>query len=202
MATERSKAHEHLISGLQAGLIRGDHAVVMGAYTFVCRDRDGHILWVEEHVPNTVTRVGVAWMLDQTLRTPAAHVAPLLGLISGSGFTAVADTDTMGTHAGWVEAGDASPGPSFSGTRQTAVFSAAVPGALTTITMTPTLTFNMTTTTGTVQGAFIVYGTGAVATLESGAGVLLSAGAFGTPQPTVNGNVLTVSYSLSLDTTP
>jgi hypothetical protein len=52
---------------------------------------------------------------------------------------------------------------------------------------------------GTLVGAFITYGTGAVTTLMSTAGTLLSAGAFtGGNQPVNSGNVVQVTYSLSL----
>ena len=197
MSHEGAASQDQYLVGMRAGLIHTDRAMVLGYYSIVCHDAEGRLLWQEKEVPNHVTNVGVAWMLDQTLRTPATHVAPILGLISGSSFTATANADTMASHGGWLEAGDASPGPSFSGARQTAVFTAAVSGTRT-ITMSPALTFNMTATAGTVQGAFIVYGTGAVTTLESSAGVLLSAGAFSTPQPVVNGNVLTVNYSLQI----
>jgi len=52
---------------------------------------------------------------------------------------------------------------------------------------------------GTLKGAFIVFGTGAVSTLMSTAGTLLSAGLFtGGDQPVNLANVVQVSYSLSL----
>lgn len=52
---------------------------------------------------------------------------------------------------------------------------------------------------GTLVGAFITYGLGAVTTLMSTAGTLLSAGAFtGGNQPVNSGNVVQVTYSLSL----
>jgi len=52
---------------------------------------------------------------------------------------------------------------------------------------------------GTLQGAFIVFGTGAATTIGSTAGTLLSAGAFtGGSQPVSSGNVVQVSYSLSM----
>jgi hypothetical protein len=52
---------------------------------------------------------------------------------------------------------------------------------------------------GTLQGAFITYGTGAVSTLMDTNGVLLSAGVFtGGAQPVNSGNVVQVTYSLSL----
>jgi hypothetical protein len=52
---------------------------------------------------------------------------------------------------------------------------------------------------GTLEGAFIVYGAGAVTTLMDTNGVLLSAGLFtGGAQPVNSGNLVQVTYSLSL----
>jgi hypothetical protein len=52
---------------------------------------------------------------------------------------------------------------------------------------------------GTIQGAFIVLGSGAVTTNLSTAGTLFSAGAFsGGSQVVSSGNVVTVSYSASI----
>ena len=55
------------------------------------------------------------------------------------------------------------------------------------------------TSAGTLEGAFLVFGTGAVATLMSTAGTLLSAGFFtGGAQPVNSGNIVQVSYTLSM----
>jgi hypothetical protein len=59
------------------------------------------------------------------------------------------------------------------------------------------LTFTFTGA-GTVQGAFIVTGSGAVTTLMSTAGTLYAEGVLGTPQPVVSTNTLTLSYSTTL----
>ena len=57
----------------------------------------------------------------------------------------------------------------------------------------------MTATPGTVKGVFIVYGSGAVSTIDSTTGVLYSAGLFtGGDQAVVNTNTVTVTYSTSL----
>ena len=51
---------------------------------------------------------------------------------------------------------------------------------------------------GTIEGAFIVTGTSASATVGTTTGVLFSAGAMITPQPVVNGNTVTMTYTLNL----
>jgi hypothetical protein len=162
-----------------------------GRFEFVCRDRDGVELW-RETIDNVVCTLGKNQLFDAALRGAAyTVVGPFMGLISSVSFTAVAAADTMASHAGWLEAGSTNA-PTFSGTRGSAAFAAASAGASA---ITP-LVFTFTGA-GTVQGAFMCFGTGAVATLMSTAGVLLSAGTFGTPQPVVSTNTLTVSYSIS-----
>ena len=55
------------------------------------------------------------------------------------------------------------------------------------------------TSTGTVKGAFVVYGAGAVATKDDTGGVLWSTGTFTTGDKAVsNGDTLNISYSTSL----
>ena len=116
-----------------------------------------------------------------------------MGLISSVSFTAVSAADTMASHAGWTEAGSTNA-PTFAA-RIAPSFSSATAGDITTASP---VSFTMTGN-GTLVGAFIVYGTGAVTTLMSTAGTLLSAGEFTDGnQPVNSGNVVQVTYSLSL----
>ena len=101
--------------------------------------------------------------------------------------------DTAASHTNWTEAGSTNA-PTFSA-RGTPAWSAAAAGTKST---SAAVSFTMTGG-GTLVGAFLVYGTGAVTTLMSTAGTLLSAGAFtGGNQVVQSGNVVTVTYSLSL----
>ena len=55
------------------------------------------------------------------------------------------------------------------------------------------------TSTGTIKGAFMAYGTAASATKDDTGGTLWSAGTFSTgDKAVVNGDTLSVSYSTSL----
>jgi hypothetical protein len=100
----------------------------------------------------------------------------------------------MASHSGWLEAGGTTA-PTYSGNRKTAVWSAAASGSKA---LSASLSFAITST-GTVKGAFLNYGTGAVATKDDNNGTLWSAGTFSVgDKAVVNGDTLNVSYSTSL----
>ena len=172
----------------------GESAQAEGVYTFKCFDKEGGSLLWEQVIDNVVATVGKNLMLQTTL-TGSGYtvVGPYMGLISSVSFTAVAAADTMASHTGWTEAGSTNA-PTFAA-RIAPSFGTASAGAISTSTP---VSFTMTGA-GTIQGAFITYGTGAVTTLMSTAGILLSAGVFtGGAQPVNSGNVVQVSYTLSL----
>lgn len=150
-------------------------------------------IW-EDTIDNVVCTVGKNLMLQTALTGSAYTVTgPYMGLISSVGYTAVAAADTMSSHAGWTEAGSTNA-PTFAA-RVAPSFGTASAGAISTSTP---VSFTMTGA-GTLVGAFITYGTGAVTTLMNTGGTLLSAGAFtGGNQPVNSGNVVQVTYSLSL----
>ena len=172
----------------------GESAQAEGVYTFKCFEyENGPLLW-EDKIDNVVCTLGKNLMLQSSL-TGSAYtvVGPYMGLISSTGYTAVSAADTMASHAGWNEAGSTNA-PTFAA-RVAPSFGTASAGAISTASP---VSFTMTGA-GTLVGAFITYGTGAVATLMDTNGVLLSAGAFtGGNQPVNSGNVVQVSYSLSL----
>ena len=172
----------------------GESAQAEGVYTFKCFEYEGGPLLWEDTIENVVCTLGKNLMLQTALTGSAYTVTgPYMGLISSASYTAVAAADTMASHAGWLEAGSTNA-PTFAA-RVAPAFGTAAAGAISTSSAT---SFTMTGT-GTLVGAFITYGTGAVTTLMSTAGTLLSAGAFtGGNQPVNSGNVVQVSYSLSL----
>lgn len=172
----------------------GESAHAEGVYTFRCFDHEGGKLLWEDKIENVVCTLGKNLML-QTALTGSSYtvVGPYMGLISSVTYSAVSAADTMASHAGWLEAGSTSA-PTFAA-RIAPAFGTAASGALAT---SSAVSFTMTGA-GTIVGAFIVYGTGAVTTLMSTAGTLLSAGAFtGGNQPVNSGNVVQVTYSISL----
>ena len=175
-----------------AGL--GEQCQAEGVYTFKCFDKEGgNLLW-EQTIDNVVCTVGKNLMLQTALTGSGYTVTgPYMGLISSVSYSAVSASDTIASHAGWTEAGSTNA-PTFAA-RIAPSFGTASAGAISTSTP---VSFTMTST-GTLEGAFIVYGSGASATLMNTGGTLLSAGAFtGGAQPVNSGNVVQVSYSLSL----
>src|SRR4051812_13790640 len=184
------KPRDVLTGALGAARAEMDKAHLIGRFSAICRSADGEELWSEEF-DNLITTVGKNLLLDSL--STASATAEYMGLISSASFSAVAAGDTMASHAGWLEAGSTNA-PTISGTRNTCAWSAAAAGVKA---LSAGLVFTFTGS-GTVQGAFIVGGTGAVATLLSTAGTLYSAGTLGTPQPVINTNTLTLSYSTTL----
>lgn len=117
-----------------------------------------------------------------------------MGLISSTSFTAVAAADTMSSHGGWLEAGLANA-PTYTAPRKTAAWSAASSGSKA---LSSALSFAITGT-GTVKGCFLVFGSGAVSTIDNTSGVLYSAGLFtGGDKAVVSTDTLNVSYTASL----
>jgi hypothetical protein len=194
MTDERAQARECNDASVIRGSGIGEHAEAHGRYEIECVGADGRLKW-RDVIENVVCTVGKNLMLD-TAFAGAAYtvVGPYMGLISSTSFTAVAAGDTMASHAGWLEAGGATA-PAYTGNRKTAAWSAATAGGKA---LSAALSFAVTST-GTIKGAFLCYGTGAVATKDDTNGVLWSAGTFTTgDKAVVNGDTLNVNYSTSL----
>ncbi len=194
MTDERAQAREHNDASVVRGAGLGEHADVHGRYEVECVGADGRLKW-RDIIENVVCTVGKNLALDTFLAGSAyTVVGPFMGLISSTSFTATAAGDTMASHSGWLEAGGANA-PTYTGNRKTAAWSAASGGSKA---LSAALSFAITGT-GTVKGAFLVYGTGAVATKDDTNGVLWSAGTFSTgDKAVVNGDTLNVNYSTSL----
>jgi hypothetical protein len=194
MSKERADARERNDASVVRGSGIGEHADAHGRYEIECIGADGMVKW-RDTIENVVATVGKNLALDTFLAGSAyTVVGPYMGLISSTSYSAVAAGDTMGSHAGWLEAGGTNA-PTYSGNRKTAVWSAAAAGAKE---LSAALSFAITST-GTVKGAFLCYGSGALNTKDNTAGVLWSAGTFSTgDKAVVNGDTLNVNYSTSL----
>ena len=147
----------------------------------------------DQFAPNVVTTVGANLALDTILSGSAYTVTgPFMFLIGAASFTtAPVIADTMASHTGWTEAGGANA-PTYTGPRKTVAWSAAAAKSKSPSSA-PVFAI---TGTGTAKGVGLAFGTGAVSTLDSTAGILYSAGLFtGGDQAVVNTNTLTVTYA-------
>lgn len=172
----------------------GESCHAEGVYTFRCFEYEGGPLLWEDTIDNVVVNVGKNLMLQTSLTGSGYSVTgPYMGLISSVSWSAPSVNDTMALHSGWTEAGSTNA-PTFAA-RITPSFGTATGGSIST---SSAVSFTMTGA-GTIEGAFIVFGSGAVSTIDSTTGTLLSAGAFtGGAQPVNAGNIVQVSYSLSM----
>lgn len=152
------------------------------------------VVW-RDTIPNTVCTIGKNVALDAALAGSSyTVVGPYIGLISLTSYSAISAADTQASHAGWLEAGNANT-PTYTSPRKTAAWSAASGGSKA---LSANASFAITGT-GTVKGAFMIFGTGALTTIDNTAGTLLSAGLFtGGDKPVANLDTLNVSYSLAI----
>ena len=203
---DKISSTEGITSTLSGNDTCNDETLVGGVFTAVCRDSEGNELW-RESWKNTVVQGGKQLLLDTTLAGSSyTTVGPYMGLISSVSYSgAPVYTDTIASHSNWVEAGSTNA-PTYTlgttsgggSTRATCAWSAStVASGTATKALSAGLSFYFTAS-GTIEGCFIVTGSGAVNTFMSTAGTLYSAGAFGTAQPVVATNTLTVSYSTSI----
>jgi hypothetical protein len=170
-----------------------DKLKIKGEYFAICRDKDGKIKWKADG-KNLVVTVGRNEILDKALAGSGYTAVAYMGLISSVGYSAIAAGDTMSSHAGWDEAGP-SYAPDYSGNRKTCVWSAAAAGAKS---LSAALSF-APSESGTLKGAFIVFGSGASATKDNTGGVLLSAGTFDEgDRSVVSGDTVNISYTITL----
>lgn len=194
MQAEKSNAKENMDAMVIRNSGHQEKAEAHGVFTAQCFDKNGNLKW-EDTFPNVVTTVGKNLALDTYLAGSGyTVVGPFMGLISSISYTAVAATDTMSSHAGWLEAGLANA-PTYTAPRKTAAWSAASGGSKA---LSAPLSFAITST-GTIKGCFLNFGIGATSVIDSTTGTLYSAGLFsGGDKPVVNSDTLQVSYTASL----
>jgi hypothetical protein len=154
----------------------------------------------DDEIHNTVMTEGVDLMLDTALAGSSYTVTgPYMGLISSVSYTATAQGDTAAQINGtnqWKEAGSSTNYPLYTTPRKTCVFSSASARAKA---LSAALSFAIITTGGTIEGAFVIYGSGASSTIANTSGTLLSAGVFSGGTRAVNpGDTVNVSYSLGI----
>ncbi len=77
--------------------------VVSGVFRCRILNPDGSVFEDWWDIPNAAVTVGLNYLLNTGFRGVAAITTWYTGLINDSGFTAVASSDTMPSHAGWTE---------------------------------------------------------------------------------------------------
>ena len=165
-----------------------DKSPIEGWWDVWCLDQDGNEVW-RERVENTVVTVGKNQLLTDGLSSTA-----YMGMISSTSYSAINAADTMSSHAGWLEAGNANT-PTYTAPRKTCAWAAAGSGSRA---LSAALVFSMTGT-GTLKGMFIVFGTGAVSTIDSTAGVLFCAVLFTEgDRPVASGYTVNATYQVNL----
>jgi hypothetical protein len=192
--TETAHARECTDATVIRGGGIGEQADAHGRYEIECIGADGKLKW-RDTIENVVATVGKNLALDTFLAGSAYTVTgPYMGLISSVSYSAVSASDTMASHAGWLEAGGTNA-PTYTGNRPTAAWSAASAGSKA---LSSAASFAISGS-GTVKGAFVIFGSGAVATKDNTAGTLWSAGVFAAgDKVVVASDTLNVNYSSSL----
>lgn len=180
-----------VVASMSAEVGVEDKPATLGVFQLECHDDKGEPLWVDEF-NNLLTTVGANMILTAGV---AGSTPAFMGLISSVTFSAVNVADTMASHAGWTEAQNTGTNvPAFGTVRPTITWSTPAASAINT-TSTQSFVF---TNSGTVQGGFVVTGSGASATVANTSGVLMSAGTLAAAQPVISGNTVTMSYTLTI----
>ncbi len=179
-------------AGASVPLICSDQEklTLKGVFKFECHDADGNLRWKDE-VRNTVVTVGKNDMLDKYLAGSSYTAAFYLGLISSTSYSAIAAGDTMSSHAGWFEAGNANTPAYSQSTRPAPTFAAASAGSKAT---SASVTFSITSN-GTAKGSFLT----TVSTKDGTTGILFSAGLFTQgDRAVITGDTLSGTYTLTI----
>lgn len=154
-----------------------------GQYHIQHFDRDGRLKGVYR-VPNGIVDVGLNHILETEFNGGTPITAWYIGLINNASFSALSNADTMGSHAGWIEATayDEATRPEWT----------AGTAASRSITNAATVDFSINATI-TLKGIFIT----SVSTKSGTTGTLWSTAAFASNVSAVNGDTLKVTYTVS-----
>jgi hypothetical protein len=146
-------------------------------------DKDGNLKWEDEFF-NGIVDVGIHYMLDTAFNSGAASATWYMGHIDSVGYSALADADTMSSHAGWAE----SVGYSEA-TRPEWTADAAASRAVTNST---TVDFSINAT-DTLKGIFIADNN----TKSGTTGTLWATALFSSDASVTSGDTLKITYTVS-----
>jgi hypothetical protein len=136
-------------------------------------------------VPNGIVDVGLNHILETEFNGGTPITSWYIGLVDNAGFSAFANADTMGSHAGWVETHT-----TYSQATRPEWTAGTATGR--SITNAVTVDFSMTATI-TVKGIFITSSN----TKGGATGTLWSTAAFASNVTANNGDTLKVTYTVS-----
>lgn len=150
-----------------------------GVFNFQCFDKDGKLKW-ERQADNGATDEGLNKLLDVMFHGVAAISTWYIGLITGTGTLAAADT--LASHAGWTE------GTDYTGNRQEWAEGASSGKSMT----------NGTAAEFPITGSMTVKGAFLASAASGTTGTLFCTAAFsGGDQAVGNGDTLKVTYTVS-----
>jgi len=189
MTLEKIKAGDSASASVTRGASSVESVDMTGVYTAECYDAEGNLKW-SDTIENTVVTAGKNSLLDVYLRAQTQLTTWYFGLMSSISYSAIAAGDTPASHAGWREAGLANAPTYSESVRQTAAWSAASSGSIST---SSAASFSITGA-GTVKGAFLI----SSSTKDGTVGTLYSAGLFTVGDKIVSsGDTINVTYTAS-----
>ncbi len=154
-----------------------------GKFQVEHRDKDGNLKGTYDF-PNGIVDEGLTDLLAVYFDADTPTTTWFIGIVDNSGFSAFADADTMGSHAGWNEF--------TTYTEATRVAWVVDVPAARSATNTTSSDFAITGT-GTLKGIFIVSNS----TKSGTTGILWATAAFASNVAVVNGDSLKITYTVS-----
>lgn len=132
-------------------------------------------------IPNGIVDVGMNFLLDGMFNSGTQSATWYIGLIDNSGYTAVADSDTLASHAGWTEF------TNYAGSRKTWGPDAAAGRAVS----------NGSTVDFTVNSAGAVRGIFATDQVSGTSPILWATALFSSSITVASSDVLKITYTVS-----
>jgi hypothetical protein len=154
-----------------------------GSFVVQCFDSLGNLKWSEAN-HNQIKNAGLDYALNTCFHGSAAITTWYIGLITAGGTITTAG-DTMSSHAGWTES------TAYSDATRREWTEGASSGGV--ITSSSTSDFNINAT-ATIGGIFVTSDN----TKSGTTGTLWSTAAFATDQSVSSGDVLKVSYTITM----
>jgi len=190
MFNDKTTMLDQVASTVTLGSQSVDTAAATGVYTIQCFDAQGNLKW-EAESKNLVVNVGLQDMNAKYFTGSAYTATWYLGLYGAGASNLPAASDTMSSHAGWVEIA-----PYSNVTRPVCTFATPTTANPSVATNSASPASFTITSTATVGGAFLTSNN----TVSGTTGTLYSAADFSAPgdRAVTNGDILNVVYTLSL----